>query len=102
MYWAHIYIYGFLFVESWVTQAESLQKLREKYANDPDALFGPWGVKFIGPRGVEEDEPTHLARLAHNARMRFNRSFVSGMGPKKCLLMDGSKKMFVNTWFYNV
>ncbi len=62
------------------TQADAMQKLRDKYADDPDALFGPWGVKFIGPKGREEDEQTHLFRLNHNARMRFNRSFVSGMG----------------------
>ena len=56
--------------------------MHEQYKDDPDAIFQPDGtVKFIGPRGVEEDESQHLARLAHNARMRFNRSF-GGLGSK--------------------
>lgn len=50
--------------------------LHEKYRNDPDCIFLPCGaVKFIGPKGREESESEHLARLGHNARMRFNRSF---------------------------
>lgn len=49
----------------------------EKYGDDPDAVFLPGGgVKFIGPDGRDETETEHLGRLAHNARMRFNRSFA--------------------------
>ncbi|CAK9103183.1 unnamed protein product [Durusdinium trenchii] len=59
--------------------AKEAKTLHEQYKDDPDAIFQPDGtVKFIGPRGVEEDESQHLARLAHNARMRFNRQDQMG------------------------
>lgn len=66
----HIYIYI-------TTQENAAKALREKWGDDPDAVFLPeGGVKFIGPRGREETEAEHLARLGHNSRMRFNRSFA--------------------------
>lgn len=73
----------FLFVK-----AAELAKLRERYADDPDAVFTANGLHFIGPKGRIEDETTHLRRLAHNARMRFNRSFT-GLGFQNFLLASG-------------
>ena len=53
-----------------------------KYKSDPDLVVTPTGYKFIGPKG-EENLEQHEKRLAHNQRMRFNRS-VHGLGlPKK-------------------
>ena len=61
-------------------QAEAL---REKWGDDPDAIFQPDGsVKFIGPKGREESEADHVIRLNHNAQMRFQRSF-QGVGLAK-------------------
>lgn len=64
-------------------QADAVKVLHARYANDPDAIFTEDGVKFIGPKGVEEDEETHLHRLAHNCRMRFNRSFQGYESPNQ-------------------
>ena len=52
-----------------------MRELHEKYRDDPDAVFTGTGVHFVGPKGRIEDEDEHLHRLAHNCRMRFNRSF---------------------------
>lgn len=60
-------------------KADRVRKLHYQYKNDPDAVFTDDGVHFIGPKGQVEDEDTHMKRLAHNARMRFTRSF-SGFG----------------------
>ena len=51
-----------------------MRALHEKYKNDPDAVFDPNGIHFVGPQGRHETEEEHLHRLEHNARMRFNRS----------------------------
>ena len=52
-----------------------MKQLHTRYKDDPDAIFLPDGIKFIGPKGKEETEEEHNQRLAHNCRMRFNRSF---------------------------
>ena len=55
-------------------QADAVQALHAKYRDDPDAVFTETGVHFIGPKGIEtEDE--HNARIMHNAKMRFHRTF---------------------------
>ena len=60
-------------------QVDRVKALHEQYRDDKDAVLTPTGVHFIGPGGRVENEAEHCARLAHNCRMRFNRSFT-GLG----------------------
>eukprot|EP00435_Cladocopium_sp_Y103_P015770 s3511_g3.t2 len=69
------------------------QTLHEKYRNDPDCIFLPCGgVKFIGPKGREENEREHLERLQHNADMRFQRSFKSPSCPQAIVELWSKRK----------
>ena len=64
--------------------AQKANSMIEKWKHDADAIVQPDGsVKFVGPRGVMEDEAAHIQRLTHNARMRMHRSFTSGGVAKK-------------------
>lgn len=67
--------------------AQKANSMIEKWKHDADAIVQPDGsVKFVGPRGVMEDEAAHVARLTHNARMRMHRSFTSGGVAKKQII----------------
>ena len=59
-----------------------MRALHAKYADDKDAVLTDEGVHFIEPGGRIEDEGEHMARLAHNCRVRFNRS-VTGLRVQK-------------------
>ena len=60
-------------------QVDRVKALHEQYRDDKDAVLTATGVHFIGPGGRVEDEAEHCARLAHNCKMRFNRS-ITGLG----------------------
>ena len=80
--WAHVYR------KMANCQADRVRALHAKYADDKDAVLTEEGVHFVGPGGRIEDEAEHMSRLAHNCRVRFNRS-VTGLGFKKssiCIL----------------
>ena len=71
---------------------EAVRKLHERWADDSDAIFLPDGIKFIGPKGREETEAEHVERLAHNTRMRFQRTFKSPACPPKILELWNTRK----------
>ena len=50
----------------------------------------PGGFAFKGPKGRLESYDERECRLAHNQRMRFNRSFVSNLVQ---LVADGKRSL---------